>query len=78
MSFRNINPSKVATIKHINNLITCLVNITDETGQFLMPLADGRVIDTKGWEDWEVSVGQRGGPVDGGLAVATDLVCPGV
>ena len=56
MSFRNINPSKVATIKHINNLITCLVNIKDETGQFLMPLADGRVIDTKGWEDWEVSV----------------------
>ncbi|TBU42594.1 glycoside hydrolase family 105 protein [Dichomitus squalens] len=53
MSFRNVNPAKVATIKHINNLITCLVNIRDETGEFLMPLADGRIIDTKGWEDWE-------------------------
>ena len=55
MSFRNINQAKVATVKHINNLITCLVNIKDETGEFLMPLADGRIIDTKGWEDWEVS-----------------------
>ena len=54
MSFRNVNPAKVATIKHINNLITCLVNIKDETGEFLLTLADGRVIDTKGWEDWEV------------------------
>ncbi|KAM5544650.1 hypothetical protein V8D89_001548 [Ganoderma adspersum] len=53
MSFRNVNPAKVATVKHINNLITCLVNIKDETGEFLMPLADGRIIDTKGWEDWE-------------------------
>lgn len=34
-------------------LIDNLVNIKDETGQFLMPLADGRVIDTKGWNDWE-------------------------
>lgn len=56
MSFRNVNQAKVATIKHINNLITCLVNIKDETGEFLMPLADGRIIDTKGWEDWEVSL----------------------
>lgn len=56
MSFRNVNPAKVATVKHINNLITCLVNIKDETGEFLMPLADGRIIDTKGWEDWEVSI----------------------
>ena len=54
MSFRNVNPAKVATVKHINNLITCLVNIKDETGEFLLTLADGRVIDTKGWEDWEV------------------------
>lgn len=59
MSFRNVNPAKVATIKHINNLITCLVNIKDETGEFLMPLADGRIIDTKGWEDWEVSSMRR-------------------
>ncbi|KAI6708308.1 glycosyl Hydrolase Family 88 [Diplocarpon mali] len=30
-----------------------LVNITDTTGQFLMTLPDGRIIDTKGWNDWE-------------------------
>ena len=30
-----------------------LVTITDTTGEFLMPLPDGRVIDTKGWNDWE-------------------------
>ena len=34
-------------------LIDNLVNIKDETGEFLMPLADGRIIDTKGWRDWE-------------------------
>ena len=55
MSFRNVNPAKVATIKHIYNLITCLVNINDETGEFLLTLPDGRIIDTKGWNDWEVS-----------------------
>ena len=54
MSFRNINQAKVATVKHINNLITCLVNIKDEDGTFLMTIPDGRIIDTKGWEDWEV------------------------
>jgi hypothetical protein len=30
------------------------VNIKDETGEFLLTLEDGRVIDTKGWNDWEV------------------------
>lgn len=30
-----------------------LVNIKDETGEFLLRLPDGRVIDTKGWQDWE-------------------------
>ncbi|CZT39991.1 probable unsaturated glucuronyl hydrolase involved in regulation of bacterial surface properties, and related proteins [Rhynchosporium secalis] len=30
-----------------------LVNITDTTGEFLMTLPDGRIIDTKGWNDWE-------------------------
>lgn len=37
----------------IDLLINNLVNIKDTTGKFLMPLADGRVIDTKGWNDWE-------------------------
>ncbi|MCS5931186.1 hypothetical protein LNQ03_01205 [Klebsiella pneumoniae subsp. pneumoniae] len=30
-----------------------LVNIKDESGQFLLRLDDGRVIDTKGWAGWE-------------------------
>lgn len=36
----------------IKLLINGLVNITDTIGEFLMTLADGRVIDTKGWNDW--------------------------
>lgn len=30
-----------------------LVNIQDKTGEFLLRLDDGRVIDTKGWAGWE-------------------------
>ncbi|OJX96897.1 MAG: glycoside hydrolase 105 family protein [Micrococcales bacterium 73-15] len=30
-----------------------LVGITDETGEFLLRLDDGRTIDTKGWAGWE-------------------------
>ncbi|KAJ2984768.1 hypothetical protein NUW58_g5887 [Xylaria curta] len=37
----------------IRLLIDGLVNIKDKSGEFLMTLADGRVIDTKGWNDWE-------------------------
>ncbi|ETN38448.1 uncharacterized protein HMPREF1541_06483 [Cyphellophora europaea CBS 101466] len=37
----------------IDLLIDNLVNIKDKTGQFLLELPDGRVIDTKGWNDWE-------------------------
>ncbi len=39
-----------ATIKL---LIEQLVNIQDTTGEFLLRLDDGRVIDTKGWSGWE-------------------------
>jgi unsaturated rhamnogalacturonyl hydrolase len=39
--------------KQIKQLIHELVNIKDTTGEFLMTLADGRIIDTKGWNDWE-------------------------
>lgn len=39
--------------KQIKLLIHNLVSITDKTGEFLMTLPDGRVIDTKGWNDWE-------------------------
>src|SRR3954453_10948321 len=37
----------------IKLLIDGLVNIKDDTGEFLLRLDDGRVIDTKGWNDWE-------------------------
>jgi unsaturated rhamnogalacturonyl hydrolase len=37
----------------IDVLVHNLVNIKDETGHFLLELADGRTIDTKGWNDWE-------------------------
>lgn len=47
MSAVNINPKKVQALKVISSLINCLVNIKDETGEFLMTLPDGRVIDTK-------------------------------
>lgn len=39
--------------KKIEYLIDSLVNMEDLTEEFLMPLSDGRVIDTKGWNDWE-------------------------
>lgn len=39
--------------KTINSLIHQLVNIKDETGEYLLRLEDGRVIDTKGWSGWE-------------------------
>jgi len=55
MSSRTIDPRKKATLDLINRLIDCMVNIKDETGEFLLYLEDGRVIDTKGWNDWEVS-----------------------
>lgn len=37
----------------IHKLTHNLVNINDTTGHFLLRLPDGRVIDTKGWNDWE-------------------------
>lgn len=39
--------------KTIDLLIDNLVHIKDTTGKFLQRLEDGRVIDTKGWNDWE-------------------------
>ncbi|MGG5218895.1 MULTISPECIES: beta-galactosidase BglB [Rahnella] len=37
----------------IHNVTDNLVNIEDKTGEFLLRLDDGRVIDTKGWAGWE-------------------------
>ena len=45
MSAANVNPKKVALLKQIRSLIDCLVNIKDETGEFLMTLEDGREIE---------------------------------
>jgi unsaturated rhamnogalacturonyl hydrolase len=39
--------------KQIQLLIRNLVEIKDTSGEFLLRLEDGRVIDTKGWNDWE-------------------------
>ncbi|MFV0575929.1 MAG: glycoside hydrolase family 105 protein [Vibrio sp.] len=40
-------------VTQINKLIDNLINIKDETGEFLLHLDDGRTIDTKGWAGWE-------------------------
>ncbi|KAF2271045.1 glycosyl hydrolase-like protein family 88 [Lojkania enalia] len=37
----------------INLLTNNLINIKDTTGEFLLKLDDGRIIDTKGWDGWE-------------------------
>jgi unsaturated rhamnogalacturonyl hydrolase len=37
----------------VKRLMNNLVTISDETGEFLLYLEDGRVIDTKGWGGWE-------------------------
>ena len=39
--------------RNIQLLIRNLVEIKDTSGEFLLRLDDGRVIDTKGWNDWE-------------------------
>ncbi|HEU5068535.1 MAG TPA: glycoside hydrolase family 88 protein [Sphingomicrobium sp.] len=45
--------AQAAITDTIQRLITNLVNISDETGEFLLRLKDGRIIDTKGWAGWE-------------------------
>ena len=37
----------------IRSLIQNLVGIKDTSGEFLLRLEDGSVVDTKGWNDWE-------------------------
>jgi unsaturated rhamnogalacturonyl hydrolase len=39
--------------RNIQLLIRNLVELKDASGEFLLKLDDGRVIDTKGWNDWE-------------------------
>ncbi len=45
--------SRAELTRVIDRLIDNLVNIKDTSGEFLLRLDDGRVIDTKGWNDWE-------------------------
>ncbi|SJZ84980.1 glycoside hydrolase family 88/105 protein [Consotaella salsifontis] len=45
--------SRGEVVSLIGRLADNLINIRDETGEFLLRLEDGRVIDTKGWAGWE-------------------------
>jgi len=45
--------SRRQVVETIDRLIDNLVNIKDETGEFLLHLEDSRIIDTKGWAGWE-------------------------
>lgn len=45
--------SRAHLVGLIDRLMDNLVSIHDETGEFLLHLDDGRVIDTKGWNGWE-------------------------
>lgn len=54
MSSLTINGLTKDTIDTKIKLLTHnLVNINDTTGEFLLKLPDGRIIDTKGWDGWE-------------------------
>ena len=46
-------PARADLIGLIHRLMDNLISIHDETGEFLLRLEDGRVIDTKGWNGWE-------------------------
>lgn len=45
--------SSASIVATINRLMDNLVSIKDDTGEFLLQLDDGRIIDTKGWAGWE-------------------------
>lgn len=45
--------SREALHQLIQRLVDNLIHITDDSGEFLLRLDDGRVIDTKGWAGWE-------------------------
>ena len=49
--------SREAIDELVHRLTDNLITITDETGEFLLRLDDGRVIDTKGWAGWEWTQG---------------------
>ena len=45
--------SRAETCALIDRLANNLINISDDTGEFILKLEDGREIDTKGWAGWE-------------------------
>lgn len=47
----HLSPDTASSL--IDKLIHKLLHNEDTSGQFLLPLPDGRVIDTKGWSGWE-------------------------
>jgi unsaturated rhamnogalacturonyl hydrolase len=49
--------SRQQVIDAIGRLTDNLVHIKDEQGAFLLRLDDGRVVDSKGWNDWEWTQG---------------------
>ncbi|CAI6335659.1 unnamed protein product [Periconia digitata] len=54
MSTLIIHNLKSSAIHSAIDLLTNnLINISDTTGEFLLKLDDGRIIDTKGWDGWE-------------------------
>src|SRR5918999_2091915 len=51
---RQVDSIDIADVERsIRKLIANLVDLKDSSGEFLLKLDDGRVIDTKGWNDWE-------------------------
>ncbi|CDS00887.1 uncharacterized protein SPSC_03222 [Sporisorium scitamineum] len=46
-----LSPAEASQL--VDKLIHKLLHNEDPGGKFLLPLADGRVIDTKGWNGWE-------------------------
>ncbi|SJX62056.1 uncharacterized protein SRS1_10696 [Sporisorium reilianum f. sp. reilianum] len=45
--------SATEALQLVDKLIHKLLHNEDSDGKFLLPLADGRIIDTKGWNGWE-------------------------
>lgn len=53
LSQRSHVVSRAEACALIDRLAHNLINIVDETGEFILRLDDGREIDTKGWAGWE-------------------------
>ena len=57
------NPTLASVRTAISKLTQAMISITDPSGTYLLPLPDGRIIDTKGWTtgwEWTHGVGLYG------------------